>query len=90
MSTGQRGQDETLDVARQLGALAEVTGCLPRKLRELSAELQACLDGDHGRDSSITAARFALSEAATAALTLDRRVTDAARHLSTVVAAEPD
>lgn len=84
MSTGQRGQDGVHEVARRLGALAEVAGCLPRQLRELSAELQACLGGD-GLDSSITAARFALSEAATAALTLDRRLTDAARHLSAIV-----
>ncbi len=86
MSTGQRGRDQTLEVTRQLGALAEVTGCLPRQLRQLSAELQACLGGDDGLDSSITAARFALSEAATAALALDRRLADAAGHLATVMA----
>lgn len=50
------------------------------------AELQACLGGDDGLDSSITAARFALSEAATAALALDRRLADAAGHLATVMA----
>lgn len=83
------------DALRQVGlalrALAEATNNLPRELRELSAELSACQGSDSGGgrerggpgiDDSILAARFALSEATTAALALDRRIADAARHVA--------
>ncbi len=69
-----------------------MTNNLPRELRELSAELSACQGGDRGgggrergepgADYSILAARFALSEATTAALALDRRIADAVRHVA--------
>lgn len=94
MSTGQ-DVDRACEVGRRLRALAEVTGSLPRQLRELSADLQAYQgslvavadgNGSGDLDSSITAARFALSEATTAALALDRRIADAARHLAAVAA----
>lgn len=93
MSTGQRDQDQTREVSSRLWELAEVTSCLPRQLRELSAELQAWQsaaafdDGTRdpgGPDNPITAARYALSEATTAALALDRRISDAARHMAAV------
>lgn len=81
-------------VGRALRALAEVTNGLPRELRELSAELLACQASDSGAvgperresaaDYSILAARFALSEATTAALALDRRIADAARHIAAI------
>lgn len=95
MSIGQRDQDQAYEVGRRLSALAELTSCLPRQLRELSAELQTYLGavaaddgarGPEGVDNSITAARFALSEATTAALALDRRIADAARHVAAVTA----
>ncbi len=91
-----RGADDALrQVGLALRALAEATSNLPRELRELSAELLACQGGDGagggvgvagerrgaGSDYSILAARFALSEATTAALALDRRIADAARHI---------
>jgi len=95
MSTGQRDQDQAREVSLRLSAMAEVSTCLPRQLRELSALLQACqraVDADDGArapdplDNSIAAARFALSEATTAALTLDRRISDAARHVAAIAA----
>lgn len=90
MSTGQRDQDQAREVSNRLISLAELTSCLPRQLRELSAELQACQRSaaDNGArepgglDNPITAARFALAEATTAALALDRRIADAARHMA--------
>lgn len=86
-----QGADALQQVGRALQALAEVTSNLPRELRQLSAELSACQAGDGGGAGreprepgadSILAARFALSEAITAALALDRRIADAARHVA--------
>ena len=92
-SAPQGADDALRQVGLALRALAEATSNLPRELRQLSAELLACQGGDGagggvagerrgaGSDYSILAARFALSEATTAALALDRRIADAARHI---------
>ncbi|MEZ5411491.1 MAG: hypothetical protein R2761_25895 [Acidimicrobiales bacterium] len=87
-SIGRRNQDQACEIGRRLRALAGVTSCLPRQLRELSAELQACQGPADGQrrtddvDGSIHSRPFRPVREAITALTLDRRITDAARHMT--------